>query len=235
MVIKKKVISTMKKVLLSLIFLFLICCDDTSVEQNFIVILLDETDSFGIDKGDERFMFWNEIVEKAKRIVNFLNPGDKIVIIGIDDHGFDIDDIRVPEKTLDFDLYNFKRGKNILKKDIEALNRRKHKKNLTDILGALYHSAYFLKKHEGYNRIIFIFSDMVQTPAFPKLEDTKNLQFPEGTKCFCFYVGATGRENWERIVGYWLPVFKRANLVIEERNFYQRGEEIEKILQNLFE
>jgi len=225
----------MKKIFLSIIILLIFSCVAREIEQRFIIILLDETASFSLNSGNEKVMFWDEAIKKSMTLVSHLQAGDKIAVIGIDDHGFDVDDIRIEENTINYVFIKSKQDKKKLKEMISNLKPRQHKRPYTDILGALYHTAYLLKKQSEYKGYIFVFSDMLQTPSFPSKDETTELSFPPKTKCFFFYVATSGKENWERIVQIWLNLLRESGLEIGENSFFQRGEDIDEILKEILE
>jgi hypothetical protein len=230
----------MKIFLLCLILLLSSGCNIKLPEPHlrFVIVLADETDSFALyEHGEITTMFWQEILPYIAKIANNLQPGEKFCVIGIDEHGFDTDDVRIPIITLDENPLKAVQQKKKIIKDIKNLSRRKEKHRSTDILGALYHAAHFLNKqkdntHEG---LVIIFSDMIQEPKFPTLKDAEKLKFPPKINIYCYYVNATGRDKWEKIVNRWVTILKPTNLEITKDCFYQRGEmqsQFNKVLVN---
>ncbi len=196
------------------------------VKPRFVIVLVDETESFAIYKnGKVEAMFWQEIIPCVVKVVQNLQPGEKFCVIGIDDHGFDTDDIRIPIQTLDEGILKAIQQKKEIIRKVKALERRKEKHRITDILGALQHTAYLLKKQDSYRDVVVIFSDMIQEPNLPTVKQASGLKFPGDTKVYCLYVNAIGQENWDKLINAWGLVFKSAGVnVSRDSNFYQRGE-----------
>lgn len=211
-------------------------CGLPESEKNprFVMVLVDETESFALYKeGKITTMFWPETLPWIAKIVTRLQPGERFCVIGIDEHGFDTDDVRI-DYILDEGFMRAAQEKIKIVQKVKELTRRKERHRSTDILGALYHAAYFLNKQDTHRGMIVIFSDMIQEPEIPTLKDAVDLNFPKGTEVYCFYVNASGRENWEKIVNIWLPIFKAVGLETTKDCFSQRGE-ISIIFNKLFQ
>jgi hypothetical protein len=205
------------------------CGCSTAERPRFVVVLLDETGSFQVDTT----RFWPEVIQYTVKIVQTLQPGEGIGVIGIDDHGFDSDDIRIPMTVLDENALRASQQKRELARGISALSPRKLARPYTDIVGSLRQAANTLNGMTAYRGVIAIFSDMIQTPGLPGLESTTGLSFPNGTSVYCFYVDAT-RERpmaagklWETLVATWSPIFERVGLEYKTEegrpHFYERG------------
>jgi hypothetical protein len=199
-------------------------------KPRFIVVLMDETNSFQIDTTQ----FWPEIRSWTIEIVKQLEPGEGFGVIGIDDHGFDADDIRISPIVLDENVLVSTRQKRALVEQLQGLNKRHLLHNYTDIVGALYQTAELVREQQDHQIMIIIFSDMIQTPSFPKISDVANLSFPTDSRVCCFYVNATrennklvGHEEWEKIVNAWIPIFNVVGLHYQNEQgdpqFYERG------------
>ncbi|MEW6619231.1 MAG: hypothetical protein AB1422_07840 [bacterium] len=195
-------------------------------KPRFVIVLVDETDSFALHSSQGQItMFWPEVVPWVRRIVNQIQPGDKFCVIGIDEHGFDIDDVRIPLKTFNEATLQAIQEKTRISKAVQELTRRQEVYKGTDILGALYHTAHFLNREEGnYRNTIIIFSDMIQYPWPPRLQDADDLRFPIDTEVYCLYVNASGRKEFKNIVNTWVDIFSSAELKITDDHFYQRAE-----------
>ena len=205
--------------------------------KRVFIVLVDETESFALynEKGVIEQMYWTKVIQLVNWIVNSLKPGDEFGLIGIDEHGFDEDDVRVPFELLDEGFLKAKMSKDRVAKTVSELQQRKQKHKNTDILGALYHAAYFASKEPDRHAIIFCFSDMKQEPRWPTEEEARTLDFPYGTEAYFFYVNASGRTNWETIVQVWNSILTRARLQIHTDNllnFFQKGES-EKALKQI--
>ncbi len=215
-------------------------CGGDEVAPRFVIVLMDETMSFRIDTTQ----FWPEVRSHVEKIVGKLEPGEGFGIIGIDDHGFDTDDIRLEMTVLNQNLLLLNRQKRELIRKVRELNPRHANRPYTDILGALYQTANLLKGEENHRGVVAVFSDMIQTPRFPSVNEASALSFPKGTEIYCFYVnatkeyhGTTGQEWWDRITGAWIPIFEQAGLKYKDDNgtphFYQRGKS-EYAIESIF-
>lgn len=172
--------------------------------------------------------FWPEVLYWTTKIVNSLKAGDMFCVIGIDEYGFDGDDVRMI-KTLDKNLLRAMRQKRKIVERVKRLTRRKKYHRKTDILEALEHAAfilyavnYFSNKHQSTHGVIAVFSDMFHEPKPnrprpPSLKEASNLSFPKDTEIHCFYCGASGRAQWQTFKQEWTKVFKQAGL--EDKNF----------------
>lgn len=227
---------------LFMLFPLLNACDKIAEEigknekPRFVIVLLDETGSFALEQEGVKTQFWSEIIPWASRIVDSLNPGEGFGLIGIDDQGFDTEDIRISLEVMDEGVLKANIQKKELKKRVKELTRREGA-NYTDIMGALSHAAYLLNNMEGkYQGIIVIFSDMVQTQK-KGLSDELKCHFPDGTKGYCFYVNATGQGKWDFLINKWDAIFKGLNLDVKKPDgklhFYQRGE-MKQAFKNTF-
>ena len=67
------------------------------------------------------------------------------------------------------------------------------------------------------------FSDMQQTPHMPKAADFTGIHFPDGTKGYCFYVAAPGKNGIQSTVAIWRPLLNSAGIAIAENDFHQQG------------
>lgn len=204
-------------------------------KSRFVIVLLDETSSFILEQGGAKVHFWSEIIPWTSRIVDSLNPGEGFGLIGIDDHGFDTEDIRINLEVMDENPLKVVTQKKELKKRVKELTMRKGSK-ATDIMGALSHAAYLLNNMERkYQGVIVVFSDMVQTAG--ELSNEPRGNFPAGTKGYCFYVNATGKGKWEMLLSKWDSIFEGLNLEVRrpdgKLHFYQRGE-MKQAFENAF-
>lgn len=201
------------------------CINPEKSIPRFVIVLVDETDSVGFYKdGKLQYLYWPEFIPWVAKIAEKLSPSDAFCVIGIDDHGFDDDDIRIPITTLDENTLKAVIQKKSLVRNIKALTRRQEKYKATDITGALSQAAYLLQKDPSRKSEIVIFSDMIQEPLAPTPKSVKNLNFPNGTELNCFYVSASGRDKWETVVDTWVKVLQSTGLDVSIKNFHQRGE-----------
>ncbi|MBU0568645.1 hypothetical protein KJ693_01230 [bacterium] len=188
-----------------------------------------EVGDYLVKKEDDKLkvyttVFWPEALRWVAKIVESLQPDEKFCLIGIDERGFETDDTRTPINTIyERQLKAIQQKRKIIKDQVRELTRRKDKHKSTDILGALYHAAHFLNKQDTHEGTIVIFSDMKQEPKPPTLKDASDLSFPKDTRAYCFYVNASGKQNWQKVTDIWLPIFKSAGLEATKDCFYQRN------------
>lgn len=175
-------------------------------------------------------VFWPEILPWIARMASHLEQGDKFCVIGIDEQGFNTDDVRIDIKSISESFMESRQQKIQMVKDLKQLTRRQEKHTKTDVLGALYHAAYLLNNQANENGknthrgLIAIFSDLIQEPALPNIQDASNLKFPADTEIYCFYVNATGKERWDKLVETWTEVLSSTGLPATNIRFYQRAE-----------
>gem|GEM_PF-3722950 len=208
------------------------------LEPRFFLVLLDETESFAHydDKGQIDYTYWPEVIPYIVKIVDRLEPEDAFGVIGIDECGFEEEDMIVPITILDERSLVAKFQKDSLKTAVKELTQRKQKHRSTHILGALYHAAHFASRDPDRRTIILCFSDMKEEPAWPTAQESADLRFPKGTEGYFFYVDASGRRNWDKTVYVWMPILAKAGLQIHtgnSLNFFQRGESNVKLDQVL--
>lgn len=200
----------------------------------FVIVLVDETGSFGPNPGA---LLWDEAKNKTEEIVGLCQGGERFLVIGIDDHGFDTDDIRFAERALDDRPLMAVQQKREWIEEWSRVERRTPRTPETDILGALYQAAFFAKRQPRYKPVILIFSDMVQEPKYPTLAEAADLSFPADSRCLCLYVLPKGRNTgWEDMMRVWIPIFQTAGLdMTEDKNFYPKGTDIDTPIRALFE
>lgn len=197
--------------------------------SKLVIVLIDETDSFGKDTkhGVAKSLYWDDALKMTKTIVHSLGSGDEFLLLAIDEKGFQEEDIRIPFHQFDRAFLRAKLEKNKITRKILSLARRKEKYSRTDILGALYQAAHFAQKEQGREIVLFCFSDMKQEPKEPSLADAKSLRFPPNSTGYFFFVDASGRDEWQRLVEVWHPIFQSAGLNANHGNsiaFFQHGE-----------
>ena len=187
----------------------------TSSPSNIrVIVLVDETDSFRviIDNeqsagGKDTIQYWEAVKPLVIQIVKKLDPGDQFVFIGIDEKGFQTDDVRIPFEIIDESYLKAEQQKKRIIREVRELERKKDIHNATDILGALKHSASL---DSGYQTRIFCFSDMQQFPPLNPQEAT-GLKFSQDTKVY-FFLNTVGEQEWNRTVSIWKPIIEGAGL-----------------------
>jgi len=182
----------------------------------FVAVLIDETESFAKD--------WDAMLRAVGLVANRLGPGGGMVVIGIDDEGFQPDDVRIDVRFLDPSPLKSRIDARRLAQEIGALKRRTPKRPLTDVLGAIRHAAYFVNRYPHVDPVIVAFSDMRQTPRMPTAADASGLSFPVGTTVNCYFVDATGWQDWRKTVQNWQELLTNAGASISAESFHQKAE-----------
>jgi len=222
-----------KERILSTTFILLLTLSMVSAGQNsgncsrLVIILLDETDSFGAytKHGVAESLYWQDALHLSRKIVQALKQGDKLVVLAINEKGFEEEDILIPLQQFEKTFMRAKVRKNKIVREILNLKRSKDTYSATDIVGALHQASYFANKSEVDETIVFCFSDMRQEPRWPSQKEVKGLQFPENSKGYFLFVDASGKENWDKMINIWHPVLTRCGLCKEGKvNFCQYGE-----------
>ena len=195
--------------------------------HKLVMVLLDETASF--------VTYWPDCIKLAASVAGRLGPGDAFGVIGIDDHGNDPDDARIPITIVSPGALQSLANRTGLARKVKALDRRKSKKPLTDILNAIQQAAIFANSPalQDYKPMLLFFSDMQQTPRLPTAADIKGWKFTNRGEAFCFYVNVTdwvdrskkGGATWDGMVGSWTAVLNAAGLDANpKKNFFQSGD-----------
>lgn len=195
----------------------------TSQEQStyfpkprFVMVLVDETGSFV-----NEWKAMRDCIEQL--VVPGLQPGEGFGLIGIDDQGFQPDDVRIKMLTLDQNPLKAKIQKEQLAAEVGRLERRSQSRPFTDVVGAVRHAEYFFKSEQDHRPALLIFSDMRQTPRMPTPADFAGLRFPEGTEAHCLFVDASGWVEWQTSVGHWVKLLTAAGVKITANDFHQKG------------
>lgn len=183
------------------------------------IVLLDETGS--------RAKAWETMCEKAAVIASHLRNKDAFALIGIDDHGFDEDDVRIPlfivQAPSDLMVGVLNQQRQALAQRVVRLKRRgnPHK---TDIVGAVRQALDIANKESKQRSVVLaFFSDMQQTPKMPDAKSFEGIKFPEGTDAYCFYVSASGHYDFPTTVELWQRLFTAAGVAISANDFHQQG------------
>lgn len=185
----------------------------------FIVVFLDETGS--------RRKFWEPMRAKAALIASRLKNKDAFTVIGIDDHGGDEDDVRVPLSIVqvpnDLQVAALNQQRQAIVQKVLSLAPRGNPQR-TDIVGPIK-QALRVAKMESRDRdtVLAFFSDMQQEPRMPDAAAFRDIRFPNGTKAYCFYVAASGRYDFQKTVDIWRPLLNSAGVAIGENDFHQLG------------
>jgi hypothetical protein len=224
----------------------LVACERQAASQTFgigthhtrcIVVLQDET---GSDIGD-----WNAMREQISKIASRLVSDDAFTVIAINDYGGEAGNVRVPLTSLHagpLEMAKLKHQRDAIIQQVRSLTPRGRPQK-TDIVGAIRQAqdtankaramAKQANQHADMDTVLAFFSDMQQTPRMPKPADFAGIRFPEGTKGYCFYVAAPGKNGIQSTVAIWRPLLNSAGIAITENDFHQQGT-VEAAIESAF-
>jgi len=217
-----------------LLALFLVPCwhsgyARTSRESKLVIVLIDQTDSFGThaERGTAQSLYWDEALKKIKIIVNALRAKDEFILLAINDRGFMDENILIQLQQFNRSALKARIETRTLGEEILKLKREERRYTRTDITGTLYQAAYIANREKLDKTIVISFSDMIQEPNLPKAADTADLSFPENTTGYFYFVDASGLERWNQVLQAWVPLLQKAGMIlgdIKTPNFFQYGE-----------
>jgi len=190
-----------------------------SYRPRFIVVFLDETESRG--------QAWDAMREKAALIASRLKNKEAFAVIGIDDHGFDEQDVRVPLSVLqaqnDLMVAALNQQRQAIMQRVTKLKPRGHPQR-TDIVGAIKQALDMANKESRDRKVVLaFFSDMQQTPKMPDAASFRDIKFPAGTEAHCFYVAASQNYDFPKTVDLWQRLLTAAGMKISVNDFHQQG------------
>ena len=193
-----------------------------------IIVFIDETGSVLSE--------WNTMREQVAKIASRLNSGDEFTVIAINDKGGEADSVRVPLTSLHVSSVlataELRRKREVIVQQVRSLQPQ-GKPRRTDIVGAIRQAMDMADKalaisrqldaHTGMDIQLVFFSDMQQTPRMPKPAEMNGIHFPQGTKGFCYYVAAPGKNGIQSTVAIWRPLLNAAGISITDNEFNQQG------------
>jgi hypothetical protein len=192
------------------------------------IVFMDET---GSDIGD-----WNAMRDQAAKIAARMNSGDELTVIAINDRGGEAGNVRVPLQALHVSSIlktaELNRKREAIVQQVRSLTPQGRPRR-TDIVGAIRQALQItnealamsrqLDQHTDVDIVLAFFSDMQQTPKMPKAAEMNGIHFPQGTKGYCFYVAAPGKNGIQSTVGIWRPLLNSAGIAITDNDFHQQG------------
>lgn len=194
-------------------------CDGKNNDNKprFFVVLLDETGSF------ESFDNAKEAI--ANKVIRGLGCEETFCLIGIDNHGFDNEDVLIHVTKLSHNFLEASQQKRALRNSVNELNRRDNLPPGSDIIGALQHAAQFLNgdgddgndDNDGFQPVLLVFSDLIPDNLWPETPGVgEELGLPENTMVYFFFVEERGREEWEAVRDLWTDIFVSAGIEEDE-------------------
>lgn len=212
----------------------------TSRESKLVIVLIDQTDSFGTnaEKGTAQTLYWDEALKKIRMIVNALRARDEFVMLAINDRGFLDENILIKLQQFNRSALKARIETRRLGEEVLALKREERRYTRTDITGTLRQAAYIAAREKMARTVVICFSDMIQEPALPKIEEAADLHFPTNTRGYFFFVDASGYDRWTQVLQAWTPLLRRAGMEIGDRetpDFFQYGETEQALLRMMKE
>lgn len=202
----------------------------------FVVVLIDETSSCTMADSQQVVPIWSRALPViAGDIVGALHPGDAFSLIALDDHGQDPLDLKL-EAEMPVQKLLMNPALKKLKAGVLGLKKREPMTPRTDVIGALRHAERLAENHKDCKTVLIAFSDMRHN-YYSKENKTKtlgeeavirDLGFPWGTECYCYYVPA---DDIGKTTKAWAQVFQYVNLA--QPRFYM--DETERPLRDVLE
>jgi len=170
----------------------------------YLVLILDETESF----ADH----WQESVRAATAAVARLYPGDRLLVLGLDHHAWNEDDVLVSLTTLPYQSLLAVKEKARLVARLKGLKPRPSSSGTlvngrprgtprgTDTEGILDFASKLAEEPEGRRVILGLFSDLNDEPRGVRTTRQNPNPFPSGTRFNALYVDAgSGSQTVARI------------------------------------
>jgi hypothetical protein len=199
-----------------------------------VIVLIDETDSFGLDPvaGRAATSFWQESKKRIQEIAARLKGGDQFVLCSIDENSFENSNVRIPILTVDPAFLRARMQLRQLRAEITRLQPQQERYRATDIVGALKMAAYFTNSQPALPNFIFCFSDMKQEPRMPAA-GTQLEKFAAQSHGYFLYVDGS---NWQTSLTVWQPILRAAGLDLGSQTrpaFYLYGNSADALKQIL--
>lgn len=193
-----------------------------------LIILIDETESF-MKAGN-----WEGSLSVAVAAVESLRGKDALCVIGIDDHGFDQDDILID--TVKLPSASLKRIEVMqpLVREILALKPRETSSGYklpsgqykgvpygTDTRGAVSHAAQIASYFKDYRVRLLLFTDFRDEP--PEIDDDrKNIDIPFTGDCRlkALFIDESGGAEWHERLSKWTAFFNEIGVQCSNEDFY---------------
>ena len=212
-----------------------------------LIILLDETESY-MKTGN-----WTQSLRTALRAVDFLRPGDAVCVIGIDDHGFDQDDVLIPAMPIPRTTLKSVEAKRLLMDRIASMEPREESSGRklpeggykgfpfgTDTRGAVSQAAQISGYFDDHLIRILIFTDFRdEPPVVPEGRGNIDIQFTGDCRLKALYIDETGGADWFDRIERWVEVFNNLGVKCSAKDFYPTSmsspSTFPKLLQDFFQ
>jgi len=210
-----------------------------------LIALLDETSSF-VANGTK----WKLSLFALQLAVKQLQPGDSFCLIGIDDHGGDPDDVRIPRTTLPAQMLRRAMVQKTLLLTLRDMKPRPTSSGYTlpngkmkgkpfgnDVLGAVSEAQVLTNYTPSNARTrLLICSDFRDEPPTKTSGAAKKVLFPADTRLMAIFVEqgtgnpSTGLQEWQDRITSWQTRFKAMNVICTPRDFLPPAESDPKSL-----
>lgn len=184
------------------------------------VVILDDT-------GGEMIQ-WDEFVAKTCQVVDAMERGEAIVVLGIDYDSRDGSDVRLELTTLpDTSIpAALNEARSALREKVRAIGPRPVVKQGTDIVGALWQGAHLAKEKPSHRPVVIGFSNMEpqDTAARCLIPDDESsygalasqigseITYPKGTEGAFFYVTT---RKYDKLENYWSAVCNSTGIKVD--------------------
>ena len=216
---------------LLIVLLCLAGCGGKERPHTLLLLDFDETSSF-VAPG-----YWEQSIRMARIAVDHLGPGDAVAVIGIDDHGFDSDDIRLPITVFSRGTLQAVADRNALKARLSTLQARPTSSGFrlpngkmrgipcgTDLLGAIDQTASLAAYYPQMRTRVLLLSDMQDDPgSSPSGYSGEKVLFSGDSKAMALFVDESGGAEWKARVTRWNSTLNGMGLACHPTDFLAPG------------
>ncbi len=193
-----------------------------------LIVVLDETASF--------HSYWAMSVNKAVQSIASLRPGDAVMILGLDHHAFDQDDVLVEQTTLPMGSMRAAQAKATLLARVRKLEPRSTSSGAmingvlrgepegTDTLGIIDMASYLAAKSPGFAVNLAVCSDFEDEKVPKTGASNEPSPFPNDTHFVALYVGTHGHTDLTSRINRWIKKLKPMNLNCAPNDFHIASE-----------
>lgn len=189
-----------------------------------LIAVLDETASF--------HNHWQESVDKAAQAVAKLWPGDAVLVLGLDNHAWDEDDVRIPLSVLPNGALRAVQAKARLVAEVRALTPRpsssgcllngrlRGKPPGTDTIGIVDMAGSLATQASGRTVHLAVFSDFEDEPVRNTGASNEAITFPPNTHFTALYVRPHGHHYVQKRIDEWVGIMNRMHVSCSADNFH---------------
>jgi hypothetical protein len=206
-------------------------CGGKPKPHTLLLLVFDETTSF-VEAGH-----WDASVQMARIAVDHLAPGDAVGAVGIDHHGFDTADIRLPVTMLSRATMQAVTDRKAVKAQLSALQPRETSSGYrlstgktrgtplgTDTLGALDQAAQMADYYPQMRVRVLLFSDLRNEPITgPSGYSGVQHLFSGDCQAMSLFVDESGGGEWKARIARWTKALNALGLSCHETQFHAPG------------